>query len=132
MLSPVMCLAAAIFFEARDQHPDGQYAVANVVINRVESPRWPNDICSVVFQERAFSFTHDGKSDRYWTYTDNYFDRKAIDTAEKIAISVINGDTLGLTSTHYHATYVEPFWTSYYEVDGRVGDHIFYTAPDGM
>ena len=130
-MTAAMCLAAAVFFEARDQPLDGQYAVANVVMNRVESPRWPDDVCSVVFQDRQFSFTHDGKSDHYWTYDDNVADRQAIDIAEAIAESALKGNLIGLTSTHYHATYVQPHWANHYHLDGRIGDHIFYTAPEG-
>jgi spore germination cell wall hydrolase CwlJ-like protein len=57
------CLAVAVFFESRSQPIEGQYAVAEVVMNRVESDRWPNTICDVVFQDKQFSFTHDGASD---------------------------------------------------------------------
>ena len=126
-----ICLAAAVFFEARDQPLDGQYAVAEVVMNRVSSDRWPDDICGVVYQDKQFSFTHDGKSDDYNKYSTNVGDRQAIDIAETIAKSVIKGDRLNLTSTHYHATYVSPYWTNHYHLDGRIGDHIFYTAPEG-
>ena len=131
MMNQLMCLSAAIFFEARDQPIQGQLAVANVVMNRVESPRWPDEICAVVFQPSQFSFTHDGKSDNYLKYTSNVGDRQAIAIAEEIAISVIKGDRLGLTSTHYHATYVKPYWLKQYHQDGRIGDHVFYTAPAG-
>ena len=130
-MTPLFCLAAAIFFEARDQPVQGQMAVANVVMNRVESPRWPDEICAVVFQPSQFSFTHDGKSDNYRKYTSNVGDRQAIGIAEEIAKSVIKGGRLGLTSTHYHATYVSPYWRKQYHLDGRIGDHIFYTAPAG-
>ena len=115
MMTSMVCLAAAIFFEARDQPIHGQMAVANVVMNRVESPRWPDEICAVVFQPNQFSFTHDGKSDNYRKYTSNVGDRQAI----------------GIASTHYHATYVSPYWRKQYHLDGRIGDHIFYTAPAG-
>lgn len=131
MINQMMCMAAAVFFEARDQPIQGQIAVAEVVMNRVESPRWPNDICSVVFQPSQFSFTHDGQSDNYRKYTSGVADRKAIRVAEEIAISVVGGYRLGLTSTHYHATYVSPYWANQYDLDGRIGDHIFYTAPEG-
>ena len=132
MMTPsIVCLAAAIFFEARDQPIQGQMAVADVVMNRVESPRWPDEICAVVFQPSQFSFTHDGKSDSYRKYTSNVGDRQAIDVAEEIAKSVIKGARLGLTSTHYHATYVSPYWRKQYHLDGRIGDHVFYTAPAG-
>jgi spore germination cell wall hydrolase CwlJ-like protein len=131
MITSMVCLAAAIFFEARDQPIQGQLAVANVVMNRVESPRWPDEICAVVFQPSQFSFTHDGKSDNYRKYTSNVGDRQAIGIAEEIAKSVIKGARLGLTSTHYHATYVSPYWANHYHLDGRIGDHVFYTAPAG-
>jgi spore germination cell wall hydrolase CwlJ-like protein len=131
MITSIVCLAAAIFFEARDQPIQGQMAVADVVMNRVESSRWPDEICAVVFQPSQFSFTHDGKSDNYRKYTSNVGDRQAIGIAEEIAKSVIKGARLGLTSTHYHATYVSPYWANHYHLDGRIGDHVFYTDPAG-
>ena len=63
MMTEAVCLATAIFFEARDQQITGQELVAEVVINWVEHERFPDDVCSVVYQPKAFSFTHDGKSD---------------------------------------------------------------------
>lgn len=130
-LTPLMCLAAAVFFEARSEHLDAQRAVAEVVMNRVKSDRWPDTICGVVFQKQQFSFTHDGKSDNYHKYNSNVSDRQAIDIAETIAKSVLKGDLIGVTSTHYHATYVTPYWANQYHLDGRIGTHIFYTAPEG-
>lgn len=130
-MTPLMCMAAAIFFEARSEPLSGQQAVAEVVMNRVASPRWPNTICGVVFQHKQFSFTHDGKSDNYKRYNSNVGDRQAIGVAEAVAKSTMEGDRLGLTSTHYHATYVSPYWTKQYHLDGRIGTHIFYTAPEG-
>ena len=67
----IECLIAVVFFEARDQPVQGQFAVAEVVMNRVESDRWPNGICEVVFQNKQFSFTHDGKSDNPLKYLHN-------------------------------------------------------------
>jgi len=124
-------MAMAIFFEARDQPLTGQQAVAEVVMNRVESPRFPDTVCEVVFQHKQFSFTHDGLSDDYTKHTGNVFDRQAIDIAEVIAKSALKGDRLGMTSTHYHATYVKPFWAKYYDFNARIGDHLFYTQVDG-
>ena len=128
-MTPLMCLAAAIFFEARDQPITGQLAVASVVLNRVESPRWPDNVCDVVFQTKQFSFTHDGKSDNYKKYASNKTEGQAIEVAETIAQEVLDGNRLGLTSTHYHTVNVNPFWAKLYHFDGRVGDHLFYTAP---
>ena len=115
-MTPLMCLAAAVFFEARSEPLEGQRAVAEVVMTRVESPRWPDEICACVFQHKQFSFTHDGKS---------------IDIAEILAKSVLKGDRIGLTSTHYHTTSVSPYWAKSLHRDGRIGTHVFYTAPEG-
>lgn len=123
------CLAVAIFFEARDQPIEGQYAVAEVVMNRVEDPRWPNTICGVVFQRKQFSFTHDGKSDRMEKYTKNdAIEWRAMLQARTIAKQVFDEGYTEMTSTHYHALSVSPSWAKGYKRDGRIGDHVFYTA----
>ena len=131
-MTPLFCLAMAVFFEARDQPLAGQQAVAEVVMNRVESTRFPDTVCEVVFQHKQFSFTHDGLSDDYTKHTGNIFDRQAIDIAETIAESTLKGDRLGVTSTHYHTTSVSTYWSNVYLKDGRVGDHYFFTAPAGL
>ena len=125
------CLAVVIFFEARNQPIDGQYSVAEVVMNRVESDKWPNTICKVAFQPKQFSFTHDGKSDKIESYTGNIEEWYAAQTARSIAKAVYSGDVIGITSTHYHSTKVKPYWIKGLQKDGRIGDHIFYTLPHG-
>lgn len=127
----VECLAVAIFFEARDQPIAGQFAVAEVIMNRVVDPRWPNTICGVVFDDKQFSFTHDGKSDRIDNYITNMDDWKASVAAREIAYQVFSEGHTEMTSTHYHATYVSPSWAKEMTYDGRIGDHVFYTAPQG-
>ena len=131
-MTPLFCLASAIFFEARDQPHDAQRAVANVVMNRVESPRWPDTICGVVYQHKQFSFTHDGMSDDPNRYNKSVLDVKALVIAKQIASDTIKGERLGLTSTHYHTTSVSTYWSNVYLKDGRVGDHYFFTAPAGL
>jgi len=129
--SEVLCLATAIFFEARDQEITGQEAVADVVMNRVEHDRFPDDVCGVVYQPKAFSFTHDGKSDDMNDYR-THFDKIAQEDAIKLAEQYVKGGhRLGNTSTHYHTLYVDPFWADIFTVDGVFGDHIFYTC-DGF
>jgi spore germination cell wall hydrolase CwlJ-like protein len=133
MLTSLICLTSAVFFEARDQSYDAQTAVANVVMNRVESPRWPDTICGVVYQRKAFSFTHDGMSDDLSDYSNSVLDVQAAVIAKEIARNTIRGDRLGIPSTHYHATYIRrPYWAPMYDYDGRVGGHLFYTAPAGL
>ena len=50
------------------------------------------EVCDVVFERKQFSFTHDGKHDRYWEHMDNVFDRQAVRIAEAVAISALDGD----------------------------------------
>jgi len=121
-------MATAIFFEARDQQITGQELVAEVVINRVEHERFPDDVCSVVYQTKAFSFTHDGKSDDMSDYQ-GHQDLIAKRLAVKLASDyLVDGKRLGVTSTHYHTLEVSPFWADAFLVDGVFGDHVFYTC----
>tara|TARA_B110000093_G_scaffold149755_1_gene163405 strand:+ start:1676 stop:2125 length:450 start_codon:yes stop_codon:yes gene_type:complete len=126
----VTCLAALIFFEARGESLDGQLAVGQVAMNRMESPRWPNDMCAVANQSKQFSYTHDGLSDNPERHINNSRDAKALVIAREIAEEfLIKGVRFGLTSTHYHTVDVSPYWSRTYALDGRIGRHLFYTAP---
>ena len=126
------CLAVAVFFEARDQPLTGQYAVAEVVMNRVMDPRWPDTICGVVFQDKQFSFTHDGKSDKMETYAKNdEIEWRAMNQARTVAKEIYDSGYVELEATHYHALSVRPSWAKHYEQVGRIGDHVFYIAPKG-
>jgi spore germination cell wall hydrolase CwlJ-like protein len=115
-----MCLALNIYFEARDQPIDGQLMVAEVTLNRVASPDFPDNICDVVWSG-AFSWTHDGKSD-------TPKDKKAFALAVNLAKQAINNpDTLlGTNATYFHNTSARPYWSKVFTQVGKVGDHIFY------
>ena len=117
--TPLMCLALAVYHEARGENLDGQLAVAEVVINRVQDNGFPNNVCAVVMQKDQFSFYWDGKSDKPR-------DKAAFATAVNIAQDALNGNVLGHGATFYHATYVRPYWADLFEPIGRVGKHIFY------
>ena len=128
MMTEVACLATAIFFEARDQPITGQELVADVVMNRVEHERYPDTVCGVVYEDRAFSFTHDGLSDDMEDHT-GHQDNLARGLALALSEDYIHeGKRLGSTATHYHTTDVNPFWADVFVVDGVFGDHIFYTC----
>ena len=124
----LMCLAMNVYHEARSEPMVGQYAVAHVVINRVNSTRWPNDVCSVVHQgldrgrhKCQFSWYCDGKSDKPR-------DTKAYEQARMIAHGVYYGnlDDFVEGATHYHAHYVYPEWAKSKTRTVRIDDHIFY------
>lgn len=127
------CLATAIYFEARGENMRGQAAVAQVILNRVRSPAYPDTICGVVYQNASwknrcqFSFACDGIKDRITN-------RRIYDTAEEVALAVTAGkifiSEVG-SSTHYHATYVTPRWSATMEKMKKIGLHIFYRTHGG-
>jgi hypothetical protein len=122
------CLAQAVYFEARNEAARGQQAVAQVVLNRVFSPYYPKDICSVVYQNAhrhlacQFTFACDGKPERIR-------ERGAWVRANRVAQETLNA-AVWLPevnkATHYHAAYVRPYWIRDMNVMARSGVHIFY------
>ncbi|MEE4205172.1 MAG: cell wall hydrolase, partial [Erythrobacter sp.] len=105
------CLAEAVFYEAASESEAGQRAVAQVVVNRVRHPAWPNSVCAVVFQgsERStgcqFTFTCDGSRARPAAGA-------AWARARRIARDALAGEVyapVGL-ATHYHTLWVAPRW----------------------
>jgi len=125
-MTALLCLATAIFFEARNETIDAQRLVAEVVINRVEDHRYPSTVCGVVFETKQFSFTHDGKSDNMNKYS-TFFDAQAQVQAKEIAKELLANPVTSISSTHYHTAKVDPFWSDIFTLDGRYGTHVFYT-----
>lgn len=117
-MTTLMCLAAAIFFEAGVEDLHGKYLVGSVIMNRVEDSRYPNDVCSVVFEDQQFSFTHDGKSDKV--------PASEVESVE-VAKDILRGNIVSTTATHYHASYVSPSWRKSFTFNERHGTHLFYT-----
>ena len=127
----LQCLTEAIYYEARNQSDDGQRAVAQVVLNRVRHPAYPNTVCGVVYQgsERTtgcqFSFTCTGVMGPIG-------DPVAWDRARRIANAALRGSVyrpVGL-AVNYHTTAIHPYWAPSLNVQTTVGAHIFYTRPD--
>lgn len=133
--SELKCLATAIYFEARGEPEEGQIAVAQVVLNRLKNPTYPNTICGVVFQNKhrrnrcQFSFACDGRSDRVTDKT-SWAEAQALAkrTVEEQADTFIS--EVG-SSTHYHATYVRPRWARKMNKADKIGRHIFYNTRRG-
>ena len=122
------CLAEAIYFEARSETMRGQLAVAQVVMNRVFSPFYPNDVCGVVYQNAhrrlscQFTFACDGMPERVTEWT--HWRR-----AKHIAKQTLDGKVWVrevAKSTHYHAVYVRPVWVREMKKMVRYGAHTFY------
>ena len=146
-----LCMALNIYYESRSDNLAGQYAVADVVLNRMHDDRYPNTVCDVIQQgpvreswktkqypdlpdeERIylpirhmcqFSWYCDGKSD-------DPKDETGWAQAQYVAGAIMySGKYRGITegATHYHATYVRPKWRLDRGMNhiGRIGSHIFY------
>lgn len=127
MILEVLCLTVAIYYEARGEPIEGQAAVAQVILNRVQHPDFPDDACAVVFEPNQFSFVGD-PSDLIPPMMENEQARRATERAAEVALEVVEGYHTHITSTHYHADYVEPYWADVYTLDFRVGNHIFYSC----
>lgn len=143
----IYCLAANIYHEARNDMIIGQFAVADVVLNRVADKRFPNTICEVVkegpvVETWATRKTKDpndavfvpvkNKCQFSWYcdgLDDNIDEKVAWRQAQAVAHMIIGNRSMrGITegSTHYHATYVNPRWAKTKYPIGRIGKHKFY------
>lgn len=124
------CLASAIYYEAGRESEDGQRAVAQVILNRLRHPAWPNTVCEVVYQgsERTdqlcqFTFSCDGAMAR--------LPGASWEKARQIAREALAGHVfapVGL-ATSYHSLAVRPAWAAYLRPVAVVGAHIFYRLP---
>lgn len=132
-----MCLAQAIFHESRGEPEQGQWAVASVILNRVQSRRYPDSVCEVVFQNAhlrnrcQFSFACDGRPDDGGD--GNIIERQSWVKSHVIALAAyeqfLEGTTPaeGLeTALFFHTTTVSPSWASAYTQVAAIGNHIFY------
>lgn len=132
MITAATCLAMALYYEARSEGVDGMMAVAEVVTNRVIDPSFPNDVCSVVKEDRGprphdcqFSFYCDGLPERPRN-------KAAWVQARLVAAEALNGTgyggALGHGALYYHADTVRPHWAASLSYVGRVGAHLFYAG----
>ena len=123
----VKCLAEAIYFEARGEEILGQYAVAEVILNRVDSKEFPNSVCKVVSEGASklnacqFSYNCDGKPE----YMN---DLKSYKRILKLSNMMFGGTARILTdgATFYHSNSVAPSWRIEMKKTSEIGHHIFY------
>jgi len=124
------CLTQALYFEARGESVKGQFAVAEVILNRVDSVRFPNSVCKVINQgtgrkfECQFTYTCDGNKE-----TVN--EKTAWESVAKVAKIMVSGEPRRLTrgATHYHTTAVSPRWSRVFALTTTIGVHRFYRMP---
>lgn len=114
------CLAGAVYFEARAETLEGQLAVAEVILNRANSGRFPSTACGVVFQRSQFSFVRGGRMPA--------IARDSRDWRKAVAIAQIAQEELWESSVSgalfFHASRVSPGWRK--QRIARLGNHVFY------
>lgn len=113
------CLTEALYHEARGEGVQGQRAVAEVILNRVDNPRFPKSVCGVINQSGQFSYK--GRVGRV-------SERGAYNRAKNIAVSALSGAPRNLTggATYFHTRAVRPSWSRKFTRTTQIGSHIFY------
>ncbi len=128
----VKCLALTIYFESRGEPDAGKIAVGHVVMNRVNNPRFPSQVCKVVRQggewrryRCQFSWWCDGRSDKPK-------DHRAWGLSKELANAIYAGMSEDPTegALWYHADYVKPYWKNVFARGPKIGRHIFYRQTD--
>ena len=122
------CLAEALYFEARGETVKGMFAVAEVILNRRDSRKFPNTVCGVVNQgtgkkyQCQFTYTCDG-------HAEVIAEPRAYDRVAKIARIMLDGARRPLTegATYYHTKAVAPRWSRQFARTATIGVHHFYT-----
>lgn len=124
------CLALNIYYEARGEPLNGQFAVAAVTMNRVKSYKYPNTVCAVVWQRRQFSWTHDGKSDkptekRAWIKAQSL---AKLVYSKYLTFQAENNGAWDITlgALHYYSSTIStPYWAKEKDVSAYIGRHKF-------
>ncbi|MEP9358938.1 cell wall hydrolase [Sphingomonas sp. KR3-1] len=117
--SELNCLAVSVYYESKSEPLAGQLAVADVILNRTESGRFPRSVCGVVTQRGQFSFVRGGKLP---TPPANGQWKKALAVAQ-VAMKE-QWDSPVPEALYFHARYVKPSWKR--ARVGSVGNHVFY------
>ncbi len=128
----MQCLAEALYFEARGETVKGQFAVAEVIVNRAKSALFPDTVCGVISQgvngrryQCQFTYKCDG-------YKDTIAEKGAYERVSKVAHAVMSGYSGNLTegATYYHTNAVRPAWARRFIKTATIGVHYFYRRHD--
>ena len=107
------CLATAIYHEANAESVKGQIAVANVIMNRVESKDFPNSVCGVISQKSQFSWYNKTK-------------HKYTDETLAIARKMLNNRQDNTNGALFFHSGKNPYWTKKMKMTKQIGNHKFY------
>jgi N-acetylmuramoyl-L-alanine amidase len=120
-LTDIECLARNIYHEARGEPLEGQLAVAQVTLNRVQSDKYQNTVCGVVYAHRQFSWTNSGtkkiKNAKAW--------RAALDVSRAVLTQSVALPKFA--AMHFHTRQVRPTWAKNKQIVAVIGNHIFYS-----
>ncbi|ODT01067.1 MAG: hydrolase [Erythrobacter sp. SCN 62-14] len=116
------CLAGAVYFESRGEPLSGQLAVAQVIINRADDPRFPASYCSVVTQPGQFSFIKKGRMPQIREHSAAWVRARAI---AEIAHKGL-WESEANEAVFFHARYVRPGWSQRKQRLAQINTHIFY------
>jgi N-acetylmuramoyl-L-alanine amidase len=124
------CLAENVYFEARGEPLEGQYAVAEVTLNRTEAPNFPHTICAVVHESRWDPSRRHLVADFSWTELDAPAPGSGAAWKQAVAVATAEYDDLHDSvvpgALFYHATSIRPTWSRARKVVATIGNHIFY------
>lgn len=111
----VRCLAEAVYHEARGESYRGKLAVAQTVLNRVKSSKFPNHICTVIFQKGQFT----------WTTTWNRSWSADYDSVQIARLAMMGSHSMkDFKALYFHNTSVNPGWKR--KKLATIGNHVFY------
>jgi len=132
MIASITCLAMAVYFEARSESLEGQLAVANTIINRVQSDKFPSTSCEVTKQARYIG-DHPIRNQCHFSYwCDGKLETINDQDAYVLALSIAIWANLRLVditdgAVFYHRDDVQPYWSAGLDVTRKIGRHIFYS-----
>jgi spore germination cell wall hydrolase CwlJ-like protein len=123
----VECLAKNIYYESASEAYEGKLAVAQVTLNRVNSPQYPHDVCSVVYQKTQGTCQFSWTCNNVDTLVKNKYQwEESLLIAKRALTQPVLHDIIAKTNAlYYHAVYVDPGWNKT-KVVARIGNHIFY------
>lgn len=118
------CLAKNIYHEAGIEERPGKIAVAQVTLNRLQTKRWGNSICAVVYAKAQFSWTLEKK--KRWSQPKGELWNESVAVAQEF---VLGKRVKGIEkSKFYHTDYInKPSWTKTMVQVKQIGQHIFYS-----
>jgi N-acetylmuramoyl-L-alanine amidase len=126
----LQCLAENIYFEARGEPLDGLYAVAEVTLNRVNSPHFPDTICEVVYEARWDPLRRRKVAHFSWTELEGLSPPRGEPWQQAMRVATAVYDDVAMQvvpeALFYHTTAIHPYWATNKKTVAKIGNHIFY------